>query len=151
MSKRYSVTGPTEASVGPKTAVTVIGTAACRPFVYDVMVGVTTTPADYSVDVRVRPFTAAGTTAGTPPVGTPLDGNDQAAICTCGWTLSAEPTVDEKVNYLRVVMNQRATFRWVAAPGGELAPAMATTKGVAVANFLAGAAVTLAATVHWFE
>jgi len=149
--RRYAVSGPTEASAGPKTAVTVIGTAVVRPYVYDIMVGTITTPADYTVHVRVSPFTAAGTSAASPPVGTPLDSNDPAATCTCGWTHSAEPTVDAKIAYLNILLNQRATFRWVAAPGGELAPAAATTKGVAVANFVAGAAVTMWATVHWHE
>src|ERR1700682_4073328 len=115
MSKNYAVSGPSASGTGPKTAVGITATAAIRPAIYDVSVGSSSTPADNTFQFTLGRFTAVGTsTAATPE---PLDSSDLPAISIGGITHSAEPTYTAGKSLLDVSLNQRATFRWVAAPG----------------------------------
>ena len=106
-----------------KTIVGVTATSAVRPYLIDFMISSNATPADNSSEWWVLRFTAAGTsTAVTPGL---FDSGDPAATGVCGKNHSAEPTY-AAVPLLDVAHNQRATFRWVAAPGEEIiAPATA--------------------------
>jgi hypothetical protein len=106
-----------------KTIVGVTATAAVRPYLVDLMISSNATPADNSSEWWVLRFTAAGTsTAVTPSL---FDSGDPAATSVCGKNHSAEPTYGT-VPLLDIAHNQRATFRWVAAPGEEIiAPATA--------------------------
>lgn len=150
MPGRYSVAGPTEAGTGPKTALNVIGGTTVRPRLYDIVVGVSTAPADQTYQLIVARTSVAGTSAASAPTPLPIDANDVAAIATVGWTHSAEPTYNA-VPFLDVQLNQRATFRWVAAPDGELMGAATASNGVGIKNNLASASVTMRATTHWIE
>lgn len=89
-----------------------------RAWIYDLTFGTDGTPADNSVTYKVDRQTTTGTR--TAAVGAPLDGGDAAALITAGVVTTIEPTVTAATQLLEVATNQRATYRWVAVPGGEL-------------------------------
>lgn len=89
-----------------------------RAWVYDVTFGTDGTPADNSVTYKIDRQTTTGTR--TTAVPAPLDGADAAALITGGVVTTIEPSVTAATQLLEIATNQRATYRWVAAPGGEL-------------------------------
>jgi len=127
MSRRYAGDGFCTGGTN-KTALTITGSASIRPALYDLVVGSSATPADQAALFVVQRSTADGTdTAVTPR---PLDPHDQAAIATMGRNNSAEPTYTANVILLNIALNQRATFRWVAAPGSEIFVDKAANAGI---------------------
>lgn len=89
-----------------------------RAKVYDVMVGTDGTPADNAVVYDISRQTAAGTsTAATP---TALDPADAASGTVGSVNFTAEGTITAASSVFSIAMNQRASYRWVAAPGSEL-------------------------------
>ena len=66
-------------------------------------------------------ITAASTeAAGTTVTPTALDIADRAAQSKVLENCGTEPTYTANQELLEVPLNHRATFRWVAAPGGEI-------------------------------
>lgn len=123
MARRYGFSGSIT-SAATKTIWGVAGTAAVRPMIADILIGSNATPADNASQWQALRFTAAGTSTAVTP--TAVDSGDPAATAVCGKNHSAEPTYSPAVSLLDISLNQRATFRWVAAPGYELkAPATA--------------------------
>jgi len=107
-------TASTTLAVGSVTA------AASNPRrgkVYDFVIGSEATPADNAFLWSVQRCTTAGTATTATPLA--LDPADSTAATLVGGT---NHTVDPTgaVETMRVGLNQRATFRWVAAPGSEL-------------------------------
>jgi hypothetical protein len=73
-------------------------------------------------------MTAAGTgTASTP---NPLDPADVACLTTSVINYSAEPTVTANSSVFALSINQRASYRWVAAPGSEFVWPSTATNGL---------------------
>ncbi len=89
-----------------------------RAWISDVSFGTDGTPADNAMVWKLDRQTAAG----TPVVATavPLDPADAATNMVLGINHSAEPTVTAETILLEIGVNQRASYRWVAAPGSEL-------------------------------
>ena len=76
------------------------------------------------MEFDVSRITANGTGTAVTPVA--LDPADAAAASTANANYTAEPTVTASSSGFYVGINQRASYRWVAAPGSELvAPATA--------------------------
>ena len=148
MAARYSAVGPS-ASGTTQTVLGVNGGTTVRANIYEVLVGSSTTPADQTFQLVLGRITAFGTSTAYTPL--PLDPNDVAAIATAGITHSAEPTYTAGGSILDFSVNQRATFRWVASPGGEAMSAASANNGMGLKNALSSAALVLRATVHWFE
>jgi hypothetical protein len=126
MGRRYH--GRASAATGTnKSILTLISATTIRPMIYDVVIGSVATPADQAARFYLARFTAVGTEgSGFTPVA--LDPADPAALADygCG-VFTGEPTYTANAILLQISLNQRATFRWVAAPGGELkAPATAS-------------------------
>jgi hypothetical protein len=94
------------------------GTAVKRGKVYDVLVGVDGTPADNAMRWDISRQTAAGTATSVTPL--PLDPADTACLSVSTANSTAEPTITANSSVFNVAVNQRASFRWVAAPGSEL-------------------------------
>lgn len=120
MPRRYNVTGTQgTTSSSFKSAMAIIATAAVRPTIYDFSVGMSGTPADNSSQWEViRMSGTVGTSAPTTP--NPLDSGDPAATATAANNYSAEQGTPGVVVFGPLDLNIRATYRWVAAPGGEL-------------------------------
>lgn len=120
--RRYGFSG-TITGAASKTIVGVAGTSAVRPYLTDLMISSNATPADNSSEWQLLRFTAAGTSTAVTPEK--YDTGDPAATGVCGKNHTVEPTYGT-VPMLDIAHNQRATFRWVAAPGEEIiAPATA--------------------------
>jgi hypothetical protein len=120
-----------------------------RPKVYDLIVSSVATPADNAGEYLLQRTTTVGTsTSVTPQL---LDPGDPAALATAGVNHSAEPTYTANAIMLRIATNQRATFRWVAAPMGEIVlPAAANGLGI-LANAIGGSAVAMDYMMHYEE
>jgi hypothetical protein len=109
-----------------KTILALVSAATIRPALYDLVIGSGSTPADAAVKFHLERFTAVGTEgSGFTPLA--LDPDDAAARADYGvGVYAAEPTYTAGGILLAISVNQRATFRWVAAPGSEFkAPATA--------------------------
>lgn len=90
--------------------------------IYDILMGTNGTPADNYMEYDVSRMTVAGTATATVPNA--LDPADPAAVTVGASNYTAEPTVTAASSAFYVGVNQRASYRWVAAPGSELvAPA----------------------------
>lgn len=113
---RFVTTG-SMALVAAKATLSVIAATTTRPKVYDIVLSSSSTPNDYSADFQMNRFSADGTATGVTPK--PLDFADVAARATSKHTYTVDPTYTANEILLRLAHNQRATVRWVAAPGSE--------------------------------
>lgn len=86
--------------------------------VFDVMFGADGTPADNVITYDISRQTAAGTSTAVTP--NPLDLSKRAAGTVASACFTAEGTVTAASSVLSIAVNQRASYRWVAAPGSEL-------------------------------
>ena len=76
------------------------------------------TPADNVISYVANRQTTVGT--GTAAVSSPIDMADAAALITETVCHTVEPTITAATQLIEIAVNQRARYRWVAAPGGEL-------------------------------
>lgn len=143
---RYAIdftrTASTTASVGTFTA---DATRPRRAKLYDLTVGSEATPADGVFRWVVQRCTAAGTGTGVTPQ--PLDPADAATEMDAAENHTIEPTYTASALLLVIALNQRATFRWVAAPGGELVIPATASNGLGLQTPTA-ATVAVSATLH---
>lgn len=149
MARKYSVP-TTDTNTANTTAISITATAAVRPMIYDVLVGSVATPADNAGEYILQRYTADGT--GTAFTYAALDSGDPAGTSVVKVNHSAEPTYTANTLLLRFATNQRATFRWVAAPGSELkAPATASNGIGLLQNAIGGSAVAMTYTILFEE
>lgn len=150
MGRRYHGFG--SAAVGTNlTLVTLISAATIRPRLYDLLLGCAATPADQATKFTLIRCTAAGT-AGSSFTPIALDPGDPASLATVGQgVFSVEPTYTANSNLLVVDVNQRATVRWVAAPGGELVAPATASNGIGVRSLAGTGSATHEAAMHWEE
>lgn len=88
-----------------------------RGKVYDWMFGSEAAPADNPfLWALQRGTTGLGTSTAVTPQ--PLDPADAASLLDAGDNFTVNPTLGAII--MQVPLNQRATFRWVAAPGSEI-------------------------------
>lgn len=107
----------------------VTGSATIRGRIYDIMIGSRATPADQTCTYDVARSTTAPTTTSVTP--TPLDALQPThAASVTAWQNGASPIPTKAAILLSVSLNQRATFRWVAAPGSELLTTATTAYGI---------------------
>lgn len=125
------------------------GTALRRIKVYDLLFGTTGTPADNYVTWDVSRMTAAGTGTSTTP--TILDPADSAALTVATSNYTVEPTVTAASSLLNVGVNQRASYRWVAAPGSELVAPATNLAGFVVRALSGGYTGTASASMMFQE
>lgn len=89
-----------------------------KAWIYDVTFGCDGTPADNAVTHKIDRQTSTGTRTAAVPA--PIDPSDAAALITAGVNTTIEPAVTGATQLLEIATNERATYRWVAAPGSEL-------------------------------
>lgn len=99
-------------------ALTAATATLCGARIYDVLIGTNGTPADNSMEFDISRQTAAGTATATTPV--PLDGQFRAAGIVGAANATIEGTITAASSVFYIGLNQRASYRWVAAPGFEL-------------------------------
>ena len=108
-------------------------TSARRGKVYDVLVGTNGTPADNYMEWDISRFSATAILTGTAVTPNPLDPADAAFL---GVSVANATTENTYVNngtgasVFYVGVNQRASYRWVAAPGSELVYAATNMVGL---------------------
>lgn len=112
-----------------KTIVVVSSGGTVRPYVVEFDISSNATPADNSSEWQLLSCTAAGTSTAVTP--RQFDEQDPAAISAAGKNNSAEPTYTG-VSLVDVAHNQRATFRWIAAPNGWIIAAATSGHGFGI-------------------
>ncbi len=123
---------------------------ASRGCIYDFLASSGATPADQAANYDVIRTTAVGTeAAGFTPVQ--LDPDSAASTFDAGVSHTAAPTQTAGTEMMVFSLNQRATFRWVAAPGGELIMPATTNNGILITRRTSTAAYVIDCTVHFRE
>lgn len=141
----FQRTASTTASLGTLTS---DATRARRLRVYDVILGSEATPADAAILWTFRRCSAAGTSTGVTPQN--LDPASFTTEYDAGENHTIEPTYTANLIVLTVPLNQRATFRWVAAPGGELVFPATASNGFGIQT-PTSSAVVISAEVHFAD
>lgn len=120
-------TASTTASVGNITA---DATRPRRLKWYDIVLGAQGTVGDNPFLYTLQRCTTAGTSTAVTPQ--PLDPADAATEADAGENHTIEPTYTAAAILLNIGLNQRATFRWVAQPYGELVTPATASNGIGV-------------------
>lgn len=113
--------------VGALIGLTGANSAPRRIKIYDVLIGTNGTPADNFVEWDISRVTAASTTTSATPQ--PLDQADATSLTTTTVNSSTFGTITANSNCFYVGVNQRASYRWVAAPGSELVSPATSSAG----------------------
>ena len=144
---RVSVTMQRTASATLGVGYVLTAAASPRRFkTYEIICGSEATPADNAFLWQVNRVStiAAGAGAAVTPVA--LDFSDTiASTLVAAQVLTTNPT--QASILLTIPLNQRATFRWVAAPGSELVSSNAVSNGHSLNTPTAGGLVAVSATV----
>lgn len=127
-----------------------VGATSRRLRIYDFVVGSDATPADAACKYSFRRTSARGTQSAS-VVATALDPADPTAVGLYDTAWSGNPTITASSDLLQIPMNQRATFRWIAVPGGELLVPATSGAGIALMSAVASATANYAFSTHWEE
>lgn len=102
-----------------------------RARLYDILLGQGGAPADNAMYWDISRHTAVPTdTAFTP---NPLDSADVACVTAAGSNATAEGTVTAASDVFGpLAINQRASYRWVCAPGSEIIVPAVANSGLSV-------------------
>jgi len=150
---RYSASGSQtlqSSASGDATALSFAAqSTAHRNIIYEMWFGNTGAPADQVTVYTIGRITADGTGSAVTP--TPLDAADRASQCTCLENHTAEPTYTSGGELLEMPLNHRATFRWVAAPGGEFITPATDNNGVGMKAIHASATTDFRMGAMWEE
>lgn len=124
--------------------------ATVRPRIYDLVFGQGGTAADNTVRYELQRFTAsgAGNAAGNEVA---LDPGAPSADAITLEEFTTVSTVAANTELLDIVLNQRATFRWVAAPGGEIIIPATADEGIVIDVNSSGYTGLAVVTLHWEE
>lgn len=124
-------------------------TAAIQPKVYDLIVSSSATPASNVGQYQIKRYTAAGTATAITPQA--LGVNEPAATAAAGGNHSVEPTYTANAILLQFSVNQQATWRWVAAPDGELVLPSTAANGIGFFTNATNSAFAIDVTMHYRE
>jgi adenine deaminase len=155
---RYSASGtqtlqPTDDDSTDATALTVAAqSTAHQNRIYEIWFGNIGAPADLVSVYTVSRITAATTTAaGTTVTPSLIDLADRASQSKALENCTTEPTYTANQELLEIPLNHRATFRWVAAPGGELVTPATNNAGVGFKAIHASATTDFRMGAMWEE
>ena len=148
MARRYTVHG--QGDVGTtKTVLGLTSATTVRPKIFDIVVGCAATPADVASQFQLVRYTATG--SGTAANINPLDPDDPASLSASLQNHSSEPTYTSNKELAAFSINQRNTFRWVAAPGGELVLPATANNGIGLKTAARGGTANHEATFFFEE
>jgi len=134
------------------------GTAGNRTKVYEINFGNVGTPADLTSIYLFGQITSSG--AGTSVTSSKVDPADGTGASLALSNLTTEPTYTNTIvalntpaagDLLRVPLNHRGTYRWVAPPGGELVAPATSLNGIAGKSDHASAVTDYMVGFHWRE
>lgn len=125
--------------------------ATFRLRIYDWLSGSDATPADAATKLAFQRTTTNGSPSAAVTANA-IDPGDPAslAVYNTAWS-TTNPTVTANSTILQVAQNQRATFRWVAAPDSELFAPATAVNGIALLSVVASATANYAWTTMWME
>ena len=157
---KYAITNGSTSNAGTQQAtassytgallgLTGANSAPRRIKVYDILIGTNGTPADNFMEWDVSRITAASTATSATPQ--PLDQADATSLTTTTVNSSTFGTVTANSNVFYVGVNQRASYRWVAAPGGELVSPATSSAGFQLRTRSASYTGTATGTFHFEE
>lgn len=133
-----------------KSIVIAVSSATVRRIkIYDLLIGTNGTPADNELEWDVSRQTAAGTATSITPNA--LDPADAAALTACSANATVEGTVTANSSAFYVATNQRASYRWVAAPGSELVGPATSAAGFTLRAKSAAYTSTVTGTLYFAE
>ncbi len=149
MSDRYAVTGVEGAVSGSlQSCLQITGAATFRGRLYDFTVSQSGTPEDSSVQWTLDRFTVAPTDTAVAEV--PLDSAAPASAADAGEDGGTNGTITAATEMFDQDINERAAYRWVAAPDGEIMMP-ASTNGILLRVTSGAYTGTANATMHWQE
>lgn len=131
-----------------------------RGKIYDLLVGTAGTPADFSYEWEITRTTAMGSTNTTAPVGSLSSVSsafalDLADVGFSAYALnnsSAETNMPAGAQLWYVGINQRASYRWVAAPGSELVWPATSSQGMAMkVRSVSGGTAAATGSIYFIE
>ncbi len=150
MGRRYATdvldTNTVDITVGGLTSA-----ATIRPRIYEFSIGSAATPADQAAAYHLERYTAAGTSTAVVPQA--LDPADPASLlaATTGENHSVEPTYTAAAILMDIPVNQRATYRWFAVPGGEIVMPATAANGIGLITRVVTSAYTVRAQFYTEE
>lgn len=130
---RYHAKGDQTLTTTLTTALTVgvNATTAQRNYIDEYVLSIQLTPSDSQISWTIQRCTALGTNTAVTPVGAD-DGADRAAQALIGKNHTIEPTLTANAFIIEAMnLNARATYRWVAPPGGAIITPATATNGLA--------------------
>lgn len=159
MPGNYSITNGSSAGAGTQqnltttyvSAVLGVGSSTSTPrriAIYDVLVGTDGTPADNYIEWDISRVTTMSTA--TVVAAPPLDSADAAAVSVVTVNSSTAGTISVP-NIWYVGVNQRASYRWVAAPGSELIAPATSSNGFQLRAKSGGYTSTVTGTFFFSE
>ena len=153
MARRYAISsnmGGSAVSASFKTNLSLISTTAIRPKIYEWDFGTIGTPVDAPCQVALaRETVMTAGTNNTSVTPNPVDPADPAATATSGGAWTTEPTIG--VVLFNTGINARATYRWIAAPGGELVCPATAQAGVGLRVLSPTYAADAESTIYYEE
>lgn len=145
---KFAVDGTDACTASPgDTALHITRGASKRAFVYDFTLSASGTPADNALSWEVKRHSTAPTSTSVTPA--PLDPADPASVTTAGENATVEPTFGTML--FQAALNQRATYRWVAAPRGELVIPDTANNGIAFVVYHGSYTGNVEVTAHFEE
>jgi hypothetical protein len=147
--RRYAASGKAAAGSNLTIAELVAVGATIRSRIYDILVSSDAAPADLAIECSFIRGTVSGTPTSTV---TPraLDPADPASLMSLEVGTFTGQTKTSNSSLLDFALNQRATFRWVSVPDGELVIPATADNWIGLETLNAGTPSTKV-TFHWQE
>ena len=130
MAKYAALAQRTASSTLSVGIVTANATTPRRGKIYRLEFGSEGSPADNAFLWQIQRCTTAGTATAVTPVA--LDPADAATSLVASQNATVDPTLTANLFLLTIPLNQRATYQWQPAPGGELVIPATASNGAAV-------------------
>lgn len=129
MGDRYSINSNLVCTSPASSILGLQGLTTVRARIYEANWGSIATPADTAVDWLLRRGdTALGSSTAQTPL--PVDPSAPVALTPAADTYTVEPTYPAGETLFRIGLNQRASWRWVAAPESELLMSQVATESI---------------------
>jgi len=141
----------TASSTAPLCNLSTVNTTALRRLaIYEFVIGSDATPADAACKYAWQRTTV---NFGTPTAITPvaIDPADPASLALFSAPGGTAPTITANSTVYQVAVNQRATYRWIAAPDSELIVPATTANGLALLSLVTTATSNTVISVSWCE
>lgn len=149
MGRRYTAADDQNLASSADTVLALTSATTVKPKIYELIVGVSATPADNVMVFNMARFSADGTADALDEE--PLDPDDPPALAAATGNHSVEPTYTSDTTLLNFPLNHRATFRWIAPPRGELILPATSGNGAGVKSSHASETGLYNAQIFWEE